>query len=288
MKSLVPLLMSTLLHLCQGKGIKFDGSSDYSDDDNSNLDTDTRFLFGSLPALPSITSGNEFVDGALVGAAAGVLGGAVGKPIIDGLLGGGCNPNCCGRRKRQTQFDESGDTKFFLPTGNSQCCNGRRRRNAQEEEDPNQKFFLGGGGTNCYNPNPCGRKKRQSEEEEDGTNTKFLAGLFGNNNANCQGFNNPGFNQNNQGFNPGFGNTNNNVGFNTGSTNTRQCRCSQLSKTDNNGREEAKCARPDRESRRKWCYITSDSSCSDSKPSRKYPNNPWSYQACQTSTRSGK
>merc|ERR1712110_1363666 len=265
MKSLVLLLTSALPHLSWGQGVKFGDSS-------SNTDVDQRFIFG----LPSST-GNQFVDGALVGAAAGVIGGVVGKPIVDAVIGGGgCNPNCCGRRKRQTQFGENGDQKFFLPTGNQQCCNGRRRRDAQE--DPDQKFLgglFGGGGSsnnNCYNPNPCGRKKRQAGEED--VDTK-LFGLFGNNNVpNCQnqgGFNQGGFNQG--GFNQG--------GFNQGSnTFGRKCQCSYRHGKTDNGFEEAKCQRREDGTRKFWCYTTSDSNCSDAKPSRQHPNNPWSYQAC--------
>merc|ERR1712165_149466 len=250
MKSLVLLLTSALPHLSWGRGVKFGDSS-------SNADVDQRFIFG----LPSST-GNQFVDGALVGAAAGVIGGVVGKPIVDGVLGGGggCNPNCCGRRKRQTQFGENGDQKFFLPTGNQQCCNGRRRRDAQE--DPDQKFLGGlfGGGSsqqnNCYNPNPCGRKKRQAGEED--VDTK-LFGLFGNNNVpNCQPFNQ------NQG----------------GNTFGRKCQCSYRHGKTDKGFEEAKCQRRENGTGKYWCYTTSDSNCSDAKPSRQHPNNPWSYQAC--------
>merc|ERR1712165_51039 len=273
MKSLLLLLTSALPHLSWGQGVKFG-------DRSSNTDVDQRFIFG----LPSST-GNQFVDGALVGAAAGVIGGVVGKPIVDSVLGGGgCNPNCCGRRKRQTQFGENGDQKFFLPTGNQQCCNGRRRRDAQE--DPDQKFLGGlfGGGSsqqnNCYNPNPCGRRKRQAGEEE--VDTK-LFGLFGNNNVpNCQPFNQNqgGFNQNQGGFNQG-GFNQNQGGFNQGSnTFGRKCQCSyQHGKTDQ-GFEEAKCRRRENGTGQYWCYTTSDSNCSDAKPSRQHPNNPWSYQAC--------
>merc|ERR1712165_689296 len=58
MKSLLLLLTSALPHLSWGQGVKFGVSS-------SNKDVDQRFIFG----LPSST-GNQFVDGALVGAAA--------------------------------------------------------------------------------------------------------------------------------------------------------------------------------------------------------------------------
>merc|ERR1712083_1239169 len=251
MKSLVLLLTSALPHLSWGQGVKFG-------DSGSNTDVDQRFIFG----LPSPSTGNQFVDGALLGAAAGVIGGAVGKPIVDGVLGGGgCNPNCCGRRKRQTQFGENGDQKFFLPTGNQQCCNGRRRRDAQE--DPDQKFLgglFGGGGSsnnNCYNPNPCGRKKRQAGEED--VDTK-LFGLFGNNNV-------PNY-QNQGGFNQGS------------NTFGRKCQCSYRHGKTDKGFEEAKCQRREDGTRKFWCYTTSDSNCSDAKPSRQHPNNPWSYQAC--------
>merc|ERR1712038_1479274 len=115
---------------------------------------------------------------------------------------------------------------------------------------------------------------------------------FGQNNQgfgqNSQGFgqNNQGFGQNNQGFNnQGSGQNNQGFGNNNNQVFSRRCQCSfSHSKKDRRGFEEAKCARPDNTGK-KWCYTTSDSQCSDAKQSRKYVNNPWSYEACTSSSR---
>merc|ERR1712121_246883 len=241
--------------LCQSQAkVNFGGGNAGS----NGAKEDTRFLDG-LGLNPVITSGNQFVDGGLLGLAGGALAGAVAGEILGG---GGCKQCCYGRRKRFAQKDENGNTKFFFNNNNNNCCNNGRRRRQTGEDAAGEKFFLPS--NNCNNP--CGRRKRESQGD-DGTQTKFL-GLFGGGNNCNQGFNN------NQGYN------NNNQGSNSIS---RRCECSyEHSKLDSNYQEEAKCAKPDNRGKR-WCYTTRGSSCSDAQRSSKHPNNPWSYIACRNS-----
>ena len=76
-------------------------------------------------------TGNEGIDGGIIGLGAGLLGGAVLNGVLGGGGGGG---NGCGRKKRQTD----GTNKKFLGS------------------------LLGGGGSGGCN---CGRKKRQAPGE---------------------------------------------------------------------------------------------------------------------------
>merc|ERR1711909_161225 len=77
--------------------LKFGGSTGSSDNTNTGAkqpETDTRFF-----------TGNQALDGGIVGLGAGLLGGAV----LSGALSGGGN-NGCGRRRRQA---EGTNTKFL-------------------------------------------------------------------------------------------------------------------------------------------------------------------------------
>merc|ERR1719206_1066000 len=99
--------------------LKFGGSAGSSG--NTNKETDTRFF-----------TGNQALDGGIVGLGAGLLGGAV----LSGALSGGSNG--CGRRRRQA---EGTNTKFLgaLLGGSSSGCNcGKCRRQA---EGTNTKFL---------------------------------------------------------------------------------------------------------------------------------------------------
>merc|ERR550534_3194924 len=91
--------------------LKFGGSSG-SSSSNTNTkqsQTDTRFF-----------TGNEALDGGILGLGAGLLGGAV----LGGALSGG-GGNGCGRRRRQA---DGTNTKFLgaLSGGGGNGC-GRRR-----------------------------------------------------------------------------------------------------------------------------------------------------------------
>merc|ERR1712008_58090 len=172
--SLLPLatLLSPLL--CQ---LQFSGGVSSSSNSNGNspsgnrngnkrpTDVDEKFFFGGDGA-PSLT-GNQALDGGILGLGLGALGAAVLGPTIQGALNGGQQQSqgySCGRRKRQANFGGSqaasgggqggqeidGEERFFLPTGQGCTCNtnGRRRRQAPGENEPGTRFFGGlfGGG----------------------------------------------------------------------------------------------------------------------------------------------
>merc|ERR1719446_547663 len=108
-------------------------------------DVDEKFFFGG--DTPSLT-GNQALDGGIVGLGLGAPGAAVLGPTIQGALNGGQQQSqgysCGRRRKRQANFGGSqtsggsgggkgqeidGEERFFLPTGQGCTCNtnGRRR-----------------------------------------------------------------------------------------------------------------------------------------------------------------
>merc|ERR1712080_599180 len=125
-----------------------------------------------------------------------------------------------------------------------------------------ERFFLGG--SSCT----CGRGRRQAPGEEE-PNTRFLGNLFGGGNQQqhcgscCY-----------SGYNSGY---NNNVVNNNGG-----CRCDNT-KTfyDQNGNTHGACRSKDQTGRR-WCYTTGwgNTGCRDLSNSKRFPNNPWSYNAC--------
>merc|ERR1711970_1688990 len=182
--------------------LKFGGSTGSSDNTNTaskQPETDTRFF-----------TGNQALDGGIVGLGAGLLGGAV----LSGALSGGGSNNGCGRRRRQA---EGTNTKFLgalLGGSSSGCSCGRRRRQAPGEDKPGTRFF----------------------------GLENLLGINNNNIVSCQ------------------------------------CRY-DLTFQDNYGNTHGACKRAD-EPGRVWCYTTGWGGCSDARQSNRYPNNPWSYQAC--------
>merc|ERR1712243_446846 len=106
--------------------LKFGSSGSSGGNKNTKQkEVDTKFF-----------TGNEAIDGGIVGLGAGLLGGAV----LSGVLGGGNNG--CGRRRRRQAGDTN--TKFLgaLLGGGSGGCNcGRRRRQAPGEDQPGARFF---------------------------------------------------------------------------------------------------------------------------------------------------
>merc|ERR1712126_280900 len=264
---LLPLATLVSPLLCQLKfsgGVSSDSNSNSPSPNRNNRPTDVDekfFLGGDTPSL----TGNQALDGGIVGLGLGALGAAVLGPTIQSALNGAQQSqgfNSCGRRKRQANFggstspggagaggqDLDGEERFFLPTGQGCTCNnGRRRRQAPGEDQPGTRFFGGlfGGtphcGSCCYNSQP---------------------------------FNNNGFNSNfqNQG---GF----NNQGFNNQNNRVWQCDYS-LTFRDQNGNTHGACQRRDNTGRT-WCYTTGwSNNCGDLQTSKRYPNNPWSYTAC--------
>merc|ERR1711936_1111714 len=274
--SLLPL--ATLVVPILGQ-LQFNGGVSSSSNNNGNSanrntnrptsgDVDEKFFLGG--DTPSLT-GNQALDGGIVGLGLGALGAAVLGPTIQGALNGAQQSQgySCGRRKRQANFGGSQtsaggggggvqetdvDERFFLPTGQGCTCNtnGRKRRQAPGEDEPGTRFFGGlfGGtphcGNCCYNTQP---------------------------------FDNNGFNSNfqNQGFN-------NQGGFN--SQNNRVCQCDySLTFRDQNGNTHGACQRRDNTGRT-WCYTTGwSNNCGDLQTSKRYPNNPWSYTACSNQGR---
>merc|ERR1712002_690871 len=147
-------ILATFLSTCNGQ-LQFGGSSSSASSGSSSIgssgssgssntntkqtQTDTRFF-----------TGNEALDGGILGLGAGLLGGAV----ISGALNNGGSG--CGRRKRQA---DGTNTKFLgaLLGGSSGCNCGRRRRQAPGEDQPGTRFFgLFGGGSNNNNCCNCG------------------------------------------------------------------------------------------------------------------------------------
>merc|ERR1711902_259308 len=260
--SLLPLatLVSPLL-----SQLKFNGGVSSSSNSNGNspsasrntnrpTDVDEKFFFGG--DTPSLT-GNQALDGGIVGLGLGALGAAVLGPTIQGALNGGQQSQgySCGRRKRQANFggsqtsggggkDIDGEERFFLPTGQGCTCNGRRRRQAPGENEPGTRFF---------------------------------GGLFGGQQPHCGSccYNTQPFNNNNNGFNSNF----QNQGFNN--QNSGRCQCDfSLTFSDQNGNTHGACQRRDNTGRT-WCYTTGwNNNCGDLQRSNRYQNNPWSYAAC--------
>merc|ERR1712215_180054 len=108
--------------------LKFGDSSSGSNSDTNTKqsETDTRFF-----------TGDEAIDGGILGLGAGLLGGAV----LGGVLNGGNGGNGCGRRRRQA---DGTNTKFLgaLLGGGSGGCNcGRKRRQAPGEDQVGVRFF---------------------------------------------------------------------------------------------------------------------------------------------------
>merc|ERR1712001_495368 len=274
--SLLPL--ATLVSPILGQ-LQFDGGVSSSSNSNGNSanrntnrptagDVNEKFFFGG--DTPSLT-GNQALDGGIVGLGLGALGAAVLGPTIQGALNGGQQSQgySCGRRKRQANFggsqasggqDIDGEERFFLPTGQGCTCNtnGRRRRQAPGEDEPGTRFF---------------------------------GGLFGGQQQHCGSccFNSQPFNNNNNGFNSNFQNqgfNNQNQGFNNQNQNTGRCQCNySLTFSDQNGNTHGACQRRDNTGRT-WCYTTGwSNNCGDLQSSKRYPYNPWSYTACSNQGR---
>merc|ERR1739844_343096 len=239
------LCIISILSTCTLSQLKFGSPTSSVDNKNTKQkQVDTKFF-----------TGNEAIDGGIVGLGAGLLGGAV--------LGGGNNG--CGRRRRQA---DGTNTKFLgaLLGGGSGGCNcGRRKRQAPGEDQPGTRFFglLGGGNNNCCNCPP------QYSNSNGGYNSGY-------NNGYNSGYNN-GYNNGVSGSNTGGNGYNS--GYSSGSTGVR-CECdNRLVFQDKYGATHGACKRGD-ETGKRWCYTTG-CGCQDAWQSQRFPNNPWSYIACQ-------
>merc|ERR1712176_1459313 len=131
---------------------------------------------------------------------------------------------------------------------------------------------------NQNNNNPCGKRRRRRNAQD----TRFFLGS--NNNCNYPSSNTQYHPSNNYGSSSNtYYPSNNHVSSsniypsnNYGSS----CQCTQLSFTDHQGNVNGKCQSYD-SGKGAWCYTTGwNSGCTDLHKSQKFPNNPWSYQAC--------
>merc|ERR1711913_22768 len=143
---------------------------------------------------------------------------------------------------------------------------------------------------NNNNNNPCGKRRRRSPQNS--KDTRFFLG--GNNNCNYPS-NNYGSSSNNYHPSNNYGSStnthypsNNYVSSSnsypsnsiSSSNNYNRRQCTLLSFTDHHGNVNGKCQSYD-SGKGSWCYTTGwDSGCTDLHRSQKFPNNPWSYQAC--------
>merc|ERR1712107_956721 len=129
--------------------LKFGGSSSGSGSGSGSGSSNTQNKLSSGDTDQRIIStGNQFVDGGILGLGAGLVGSAV---LGGALNGGGSNP--CGRRRRRQADDCKTDTRFFGFGSNNGCNCGKRKRDAPGENEPGTRFFglenLLGGGNNC-------------------------------------------------------------------------------------------------------------------------------------------
>merc|ERR1711862_1022908 len=133
------------------------GQTNFGGSSSGSTSSSQEFPLGSLDTDTRFFTGNEALNGGLVGAGLGALGATILGQAVGGALNNGNfnNGNSCGkRRKRQA---ENGETRFFLPSGGSCTCNNcRKRRLAGERKDGGDKRFFFGGGNNhcgscCYN-----------------------------------------------------------------------------------------------------------------------------------------
>merc|ERR1712211_104622 len=142
---------------------------------------------------------------------------------------------------------------------NSNPC-GKRKRSAQNKDS---RFFLGGGGSNCNDNNYPSNNYNTYPSNNYNIYPSNNYNTYPSNNYNTYPSNN---------YNPYPSNN-----YNTGSG----CRCTSLSWTDHYGNVNGNCRSSDH-GKGSWCYTTGWSSgCSDLHSSSRYPNNPWSYQACR-------
>merc|ERR1711892_520550 len=150
------------------------------------------------------------------------------------------------------------DTKLFLPTsgGTPDLLSGAAGFGlglAASQIGGGLLNSIGNGGNNGGSSSCCcGRRKRQAS----GNPSERFFGLGGGNS--------------------GSGSSGSS-GYNTGSSS--RCRCTSQT-FYNNGQTQGNCRSRD-ETGRSWCYTTGwNSGCGDLHSSSRFPNNPWSYNAC--------
>merc|ERR1711953_747981 len=144
---------------------------------------------------------------------------------------------------------------------NNPCGKRMRRRNAQDT-----RFFLGNN-NNCNYPS-SNTQYHPSNNFGSSSNTYYPS----NNHVSSSNT----YPSNSYPSNNHISSSNSYPSNNYGSS----CQCTQLSFTDHQGNVNGKCQSYD-SGKGAWCYTTGwNNGCTDLHRSQKFPNNPWSYQAC--------
>merc|ERR1712079_489848 len=150
-------------------------------------------------------------------------------------------------------------------------CGKRRRRSPQNSKDT--RFFLGGNNNCNYPSNNYGSSSNNyhpSNNYGSSSNTHHPSNNYGSSSNTYHPSNNYGSSSNTH-------YPSNSI---SSSNNYNRCQCTLHSFTDHHGNVNGKCQSYD-SGKGSWCYTTGwDSGCTDLHRSQKFPNNPWSYQAC--------
>merc|ERR1711953_1141807 len=158
----------------------------------------------------------------------------------------------------------------LLNNNNNNPCGKRRRRSPQNSKDT--RFFLGGN-NNCNYP---------SNNYGSSSNNYHPSNNYGSSSNTHHPSNNYGSSSNTYHPSNNYVSSSNSYPSNSisSSNNYNRCQCTLLSFTDHQGNVNGKCQSYD-SGKGSWCYTTGwDSGCTDLHRSQKFPNNPWSYQAC--------
>merc|ERR1711953_863379 len=158
----------------------------------------------------------------------------------------------------------------LLNNNNNNPCGKRRRRSPQNSKDT--RFFLGGN-NNCNHP---------SNNYGSSSTNHHPSNNYGTSSNTHHPSNNYGTSSNTHYPSNNYVSSSNSYPSNSisSSNNYNRCQCTLLSFTDHHGNVNGKCQSYD-SGKGSWCYTTGwDSGCTDLHRSQKFPNNPWSYQAC--------
>merc|ERR1712012_275788 len=203
------------------------------------------FLQTSSNTNTRLFSGNQALDSGTLGFGLGVGAAVLGSSLINNH-----NNNPCGKRRRRDAQNK--DTRFFLG-GNNNCDYGSSNNNY-----PSNNY---GSSNNYYPSNNHGSSNiHYPSNSYVGSSNNYVSS------SNHYPSNNYVSSSNSYSSYP--------------SNNFNRCECSQLSFTDHYGNVNGKCRSSD-SGKGSWCYTTGwNSGRTDLQSSQKFPNNPWSYQAC--------
>lgn len=186
-------------------------------------------------------SGNQALDSGTLGFGLGVGAAVLGSSLINNHN----NNNPCGKRRRRR---DAQDTRFFLG-GNNNCNYGSSNNHYPSNNYPSNSYPSNNyvSSSNNYPSN----NYVSSSNHYPSNNYVSSSNSYPSNSINSYP-----------------------------SNNYKRCQCTQLSFTDHHGNVNGKCQSFD-SGKGSWCYTTGwDSGCTDLQSSQKFPNNPWSYQAC--------